>query len=584
MVPEQPAGTAGQIDTLVNAFQCGHLSRRQFVARLLALGVSLSAVGAILAACGGSASAPTSTSAPQAAQATSAPAGSSPSSTTTPARASSLPRAGTPAIGSATTATQGTGARGGKMTVSMSQSPSSLDPAFGINGPEYSITSWIYDNLVQMGPDLQLKPMVATDWKANEDASVWTFKLRNDVFFTNGRQLVSDDVVFSIMRILNKDTGSPGRTGLGPIQTVEAPDAQTAVFKLASPYADFPLELTQRWGRIVPKEAAADLKTKPVGSGPYMLAEYVPGAQVRVVRNEKHWDKNAGLVDEITLRTFPDEVAELTALRNGDTQIMFDVPSSSYDQAKKIDGVAITEVASGTWVPLIMRVDTKPFDNPKVREAIKYCMDRPQFVSTVLLGKGTVANDNNVPPSHPFVWKGEPRKQDIAKAKALLAEAGMPNGFAFDLVAAKDRSVRADTAVTIQQMVKAAGITFNVKTIDYDTYIAQVYKKGPLYIGYWAMRPTLDSQITPFFSTGGSFNEYAYSNPKLDDTLTKARAELDTEKRKALYQQAQQTLTEEGPVVIPYFLNSTSAYRNQIVGFQAHPLGYFDLRYVSLKK
>lgn len=584
MVPEQPAGTAGQIDTLVNAFQGGHLSRRQFVARLLALGVSLSAVGAILAACGGSASAPTSTVAPQTAQATSAPAGSSPSSTTTPARASSPPGAGTPAIGSATTATQGTGARGGKMTVSMSQSPSSLDPAFGINGPEYSITSWIYDNLVQMGPDLQLKPMVATDWKANEDASVWTFKLRNDVFFTNGRQLVADDVVFSIMRILNKDTGSPGRTGLGPIQTVEAPDAQTAVIKLASPYADFPLELTQRWGRIVPKEAAADLKTKPVGSGPYMLAEYVPGAQVRVVRNEKHWDKNAGLVDEITLRTFPDEVAELTALRNGDTQIMFDVPSSSYDQAKKIDGVAITEVASGTWVPLIMRVDAKPFDNPKVREAIKYCMDRPQFVSTVLLGKGTVANDNNVPPSHPFVWKGELRKQDIAKAKALLAEAGMPNGFAFDLVAAKDRSVRADTAVTIQQMVKAAGITFNVKTIDYDTYIAQVYKKGPLYIGYWAMRPTLDSQITPFFSTGGSFNEYAYSNPKLDDTLTKARAELDTEKRKALYQQAQQTLTEEGPVVIPYFLNSTSAYRNQVVGFRAHPLGYFDLRYVSLKK
>lgn len=583
MVFEQPDhATADKVATLVTAFDRGYLTRRQFAGRLVGLGLSLSAMGAILAACGGSAATPTTVSTgatmtPTVARGsgvattvTRAPAGpASPTGGATPSRAAS----GAPSA-----------ARGGKLTVSMSQSPSSLDPAFGINGPEYSVTSWIFDNLVWLGPDLQLKPMVATEWKANENASVWTFKLRQDVAFSNGRQLVADDVVFSISRILNKETGSPGRTGLGPIDSVEAPDPQTVVFHLSSSYADFPLELSQRWGRIVPKEAVDKLKTAPIGSGPYKLAEYVPGAVVRVVRNDTHWDKNAGLLDEIILRTIPDEVAEVTALRGGETQLMFDVPASAYDQVKKQAGVSISEVSTGTWVPMVMRVDTKPFDNPKVREAIKYCLDRPKFVDAVLLGKGTVANDHNVPPSHPFYWQSEPRKQDIAKAKALLAEAGLPNGFEFELVAAKDRSIRADTAVTIQDMVKAAGIKFNVKTIDYDTYIAQVYKKGPLYIGYWAMRPTLDSQLTPFFSTKGSLNEYAYSNPKLDDTLVSARGELDLEKRKGFYQQAQQILSTEGPVLIPYFLNSTSAYRNQVVGFEAHPLGYFDLRYVSLKK
>jgi peptide/nickel transport system substrate-binding protein len=166
----------------------------------------------------------------------------------------------------------------------------------------------------------------------------------------------------------------------------------------------------------------------------------------------------------------------------------------------------------------------------------------------------------------------------------LLAEAGLEDGFEFELIAATDRSIRADTAITIQQMVSEIGIQFDVQTIDYDTYIAQVYRQAPLYIGYWGMRPTLDSQMVPFFTTDGSFNEYAYSNPELDETLFAARGELDDEARMALYQQAQQILSEEGPVLIPYFLNVTSAYRSEVAGFEAHPLTTFDLRYVSLRQ
>lgn len=471
---------------------------------------------------------------------------------------------------------------GGRLVASMSQSPSSLDPAFGINSAEFAITSWIYDNLVWLGPDLVLQPMLATEWTPNDGADVWTFTLRDDVTFTNGRQLVADDVVFSISRILNEDTGSPGRNGLGPITSVEAVDPQTVVFTLASPYADFPLELSQRWARIVASEAAENLATEPMGSGPFMLAEYVPGSHVLVVRNEDHWNPDAGLVDEIELRIFPDEVAEITALQNGDVHILYDVPPAAFDQVAGSADVTITEVPTGTWVPMIMRVDTPPFDNPLVREAIKYCIDRPAFVDAVLFGHGTVGNDHNVPPNHPFAWEAEPRPRDIDRARELLAEAGLPDGFEFELIAATDRSIRADTAITIQQMVAEAGITFNVRTIDYDTYIAQIYKQGPLYIGYWGMRPTLDSQMVPFFTTDGSFNEYGYSNPELDDVLFAARAELDDEARKALYQQAQQILAEEGPVLIPYFLNFVNAYRNEVVGYEAHPLSYFDLRFVSL--
>lgn len=527
---------------LLAAFRRGQVTRRQLLTRLVAMGLSVPAAMTFLSLRGyGS-----------------------------PALAA--PQAQTPVARS-----------GGVLVTSNAQSPSSLDPAFGINAPEFSISSWIYDNLVWLGPDLELRPMLATDWSPNDDASVWTFQLRDDVTFTNGRPFVADDVVFSISRILDEATGSPGRTGLGPIASVEAVDDLTVTFNLSSPYADFPLELSQRWGRIVAQEAAADLATEPLGTGPYTLAEYVPGSHVRVVHNPEHWDPNAGLVDEIVLQTFPDEIAEITALQNGDVHIMYDVPVASYDQIAGFDNVEISEVPTGTWIPMIMRVDTPPFDNPLVREAIKLCMDREQFVEAILFGHGTVANDHNVPPNHPFFWDGELRQQNIERARELLTEAGMPDGFEFDLIAATDRAIRADTAIVIQQMVQEAGITFNVETIDYDTYIAQVYRQGPCYIGYWGMRPTLDSQMVPFFTTDGSFNEYAYSNPELDETLFAARAELDDETRMTLYQEAQQILSEEGPALIPYFLNVTSAYRTEVQGFQAHPLTSFDLRYVSLQ-
>jgi peptide/nickel transport system substrate-binding protein len=555
-------------------------NRRQIVLRGLSLGLAAPAIASLLAACGGSSSTPTQSSSSGTAGTTDGTGTSSSSaSSATPAASISATPSASSSTGSAPVQRSG-----GSLVVSSSESPSSLDPAFGINGPEYTVTSWIFDNLVWLSSKLELQPLVATKWDSTPDAKTWTFTLRDDVKFTNGRQLVADDVVFSIMRILNPDTGSPGRSGVGPVDTVEATDDQTVVFHMKSSYADFPLEMTQRWGRIVPKEAVADLKTKPIGSGPFKLKEYVPGSYVKVEHNSDHWDPNAGLVDEIELRTIPDTIAEVTALQNNETQLMLAVAVDSVDQLKKSDGVVVDEIPTGNWYPMIMRVDTHPFDKKEVREAIKYCMDRPQFVDAVLQGHGTVGNDNNVPPNHPFAWKSDARARNIDKAKELLSQAGLANGFEFDVVAATDNPIRANAAVTIQQMTKDAGIKFNVKTIDYDTYIAQVYKKGPCYIGSWAMRPTLDSQLTPFFSTGGSFNEYAYSNPDLDKILDQARAELDADKRKDLYIQAQQILTNSGPAIIAFFGDVITAYRDTVVGFKSHPLSYTDLRYVSLKK
>lgn len=510
----------------------GDLSRRQFLGRLAITGISATAAGSLLDACGSSGG--------------------------------------------------GSSKRGGTVVVSTAQSPSSLDPAFGINAGEFTLTSWLYDNLVMLTPDLQLKPMLATDWKANADATSFTFNLRKGVKFTTGRELTADDVVFSVTRILDPKTASPGRTALGPVTTVEAIDQYTVRFTLSSPYVDLPYALTDRWGRVVPRDKGDSLKSQAFGSGPFKLKEYLPGDHVTVIRNPDHWESGVPALDELTLRTYPDSVAEITALQNNESQVMYSVAPNSFDQVAAISSVKIHQVPTGNWIPMIMRVDTPPFDKNEVREAIKYCMDRDAFVKTVLRGHGTPANDHNIPPNSPDYFNAPVRKQDYVKAKQLLAQAGLPNGFSHDLYAATDTPIRADTAVTIQQMLKPAGITVNVKTIPYPTYIAQVYKKASLYIGNWAMRPALDAQLTPFFSTNGSFNEYHYSNSQLDDLLSRARSTLDQAKRKDYYQQVQKVLTSNGPALIPYLVNYICASSRKLNNFRAHPMGWMDLRYVSL--
>jgi peptide/nickel transport system substrate-binding protein len=195
-------------------------------------------------------------------------------------------------------------------------------------------------------------------------------------------------------------------------------------------------------------------------------------------------------------------------------------------------------------------------------------------------GHGTPANDHNIPPNSPAYLNAPVRTQDYDKARQLLAQGGYPNGFSHDLIAATDTPLRADTAVAIQQMTQPAGITFNVQTIDYPTYIANIYKKAPCYIGNWAMRPVLDLQLSPFFSTDGSSNEYAYSNPQLDDLLQRARSATDQNQRIGLYQDVQRTLSSNGPALIPYLVDYIASASTKLANFQAHPMEWLDLRYV----
>ena len=464
---------------------------------------------------------------------------------------------------------------GGTLRISFPGSPRLLDPPITGSAEEWIVTSWLYNNLTRVDDKFNVQPDLAESWEPNASGTVWVFKMAKGVKFHSGREVVADDAVASIQRILDPNTKSRGRGGLGPIAKVEAVDSHTVRFVLSQPVADFPANLALPYARITPRDTKLNLNTAADGTGPFILKEFVVGEKVIVERNPNYFRKGQPRVDQVQLLVYPDATAEINALKEGKTDIMWQVRPDQVALLKGLSDIKLEQVPTGSFVPIVMRSDQPPFNNPKVRQALKLTLDRKAVLENILGGNGVIGNDQSLPPNNPFhnaAVKAPTR--DIAKAKKLLAEAGHPNGVKATLYTSDARVGMLPLALLTQQMAKEAGFDIQIQTVTWDVFLNTVWDKRPFYINNWFARPTTDTSITPFFTTrdkGGSLNDYYYSNPEVDKLLLSAQGELDVKKRKALYGEAQKLIAEDGPAVIPFFKNNITAYRTRVNGYGADP-------------
>ena len=445
------------------------------------------------------------------------------------------------------------------------------------------ITQNVYDNLTRISENLEAEPQLATRWQSNDRADVWTFTLRQGATFHHGRELTARDVVFTFERILDPQTASPGRTAMGPIQKVEAVDAYTVRFRLSAPYVDLPVNLGVPFGRIVPADRAESIATAPSGTGPFRLAEHRPGEYTRLTRYQSYWDKDLPYLNELWQMTIPNVASMVASLAGGDLQAMFEVPIPYISSLARSQDVSLVEVKSPGFQPICMLPSAQPFDNPKVRLAMKYLVDRDVVIKTLWQGHATVGEDHPVPTFNPFYAVMSPKHTyDVAKAKALLAEAGHPEGFAIDLWTTAERSGMQELAVATQQMAAPAGIRINIKSVPYSVHTSTVWKKQPFYVSNWFGRATIDESLVPFFRTGGSLGE-GYSNPELDKLLDEGRSQVDVRKRKAVYAQAEQVISEDANWVVAYHTSFIAATRRSVRNQLVHPLRYWDFRRTYLE-
>jgi peptide/nickel transport system substrate-binding protein len=484
--------------------------------------------------------------------------------------------AGAAALPGALQAQTATPKTGGLLKISHSTRIAQLN-VLQLSGPsEYLAVDMIYSGLTRLDPNMTPQPELAISWTAAPDAKAFTFRLRPGVTFHDGSPFTAADVVATFRAILDPATKSPARSVLDMIADIAAVDPGTVLFTLKVPYADFPVSVAHANARIVSAAALArpltELDTRANGTGPFKIDSFDSARMLRLVKHPGYYRPGQPYLDAIEMYLFPDLAAETQNFLSGAMDVMLDVQQADFKRIAAARGVTALRVPSGRFVNIVMRQDSKPFDDVRVRNALAHAVDRSMLVDLVLDGLGRPAADNCISPGYRFLADSPIPPYDPPRARRLLAEAGYPQGLKIPLICSNRPAIRSQVGVAVKQMAAPAGFDIDVQTIPHDTYLANVWRKGNFYIGFWGMQPTEDAAFTLLFTTDAAFADTAWNNKEFDELVARGRSSVDEAERRSIYAQAQALMIRDRPSIIPFFQDVLTASRNVVKGWTAHPL------------
>lgn len=438
---------------------------------------------------------------------------------------------------------------------------SSLDPA--ANGRILQITEKIMSRLVRPGPDGAPAPDLATGWSVSDDGTVWTFDLRRGVRFHDGSSFDAADVVYSLGRVLDPAADNPIRPVIGMVSRIEAPDPHQVRFILSSRFADLPLQLMDYRLRIIPDGSGGSIGQTGIGTGPFRIDRFDPTGISLLSAFDDYWEGRPGL-DRIEIIGIPDSQARLQAFLGGQIDIDRAIaPLLRNALARKPDYV-LQEIPTGNWSGVAMRTDLPPFDDVRVRRAFRLAADRGALLKLALDGLGTVTCDTPVAPNDPY---RAPMScpQDIPAARALLSEAGHPDGLDVEVFVSALDPTWLPMTVALQAQVARAGFRLKITQAAADGYWSEVWGRKPACLTSWGERPA-DQILNEAFRSGAKWNETHFRDARFDALLDTARHELDPERRKQGYIAAQTYLARQSGTLIPFHIS-------QLVGLSARVHG-----------
>ncbi len=482
--------------------------------------------------------------------------------------------AGIGILGHATEVVAQTPKRGGKMRVAghSTSAKDTLDPAKQTLSTDY-IRGYIYYNgLTRLDGNVAAQPELAESFESNATATAWIFQLRTGVEFHDGKSLTAQDVVYSLMRHKDPAVGSAAKTLSEQIDSVTADGTGTVRVKLKAAYADLPIMLGTSHFMIL-KDGTKDFATA-VGTGPYKMKEFSPGVRSIGTRNPSYFKQGRPYLDEIEFFGIQDGVARVNALVSGNVHAITNLPPSAIEEVKNRPELALFNTPSATFSEIVMMVDRKPTDNPDLRLAIKYLLDRERYVKTVLKGYGQLGNDHVVPPNDPLYNKAIPQRTvDIEKAKFHLAKAGLANG-KLEMIVSDAAIGTVEMGQILQQTAARAGLTIDLKREPADGFWSNIWLKRAFYGGQWNARPTIDIMLSLGWTSTAAWNEAAYKDPALDKLILQGRSELDSTKRKQIYGEIQKMLHEQGGNAVFGFSDFLDGLSAKVKGITPVPIGY----------
>jgi peptide/nickel transport system substrate-binding protein len=445
----------------------------------------------------------------------------------------------------------------------------SLDAAMGDNTyTNTAIVQNLYDQLVRYSDktgDIELH--LAESVEPSPDLTSWTVRLR-EAEFHNGKSLTADDVIYTIKRTMDPKTGAQA-AAVGAVidpKQVKKIDDRTVRFRLKWADISFPYLLRQQGFAIVP--VGYDPKN-PIGTGPFKYQSFTPGQQAVLVRNDNYWMSGKPYLDELHIVDFADPgTTRVNALASGQIDGANQIPFSLVRILDSASNVKVLVSPSFNYNTFEMRTDKAPFNDARVRQAIMLIADRQQIVDQAFGGSRFAMIANDLPSFQDPMYDHSiaQRTQDIAKAKALLADAGQQN-LTVELVVSNTAPGVVETAQVLAQQAKAAGITINVNNVaDSATYFNNYYFQAPFKFDYF---PTYDiwSHTNGSLMPGGSTNLSYWNDPDWLSIYKQARGTADEAKRKELMAQAQQIQWERGTQAIFAYYRTADGYSRRYTGF-----------------
>jgi peptide/nickel transport system substrate-binding protein len=474
--------------------------------------------------------------------------------------------------GGDTTGAAGTPKKGGdfRLGVTGGGSKDIMDGQNITTKPDQARLVTAFETLLEFDDNYQLQTTGLAESVHADNPKQYTIRIRDGITFQNGKPFTADDVIYSLQRIGTQKNGLTGyaATATMDIKGIKKLDDKTVRLPLLSADSTIPQTLASYTFGMVPVgyEAFKGDVTTQVGTGAYKLKSFTPGQQSQHVRYDGYWRDS--WFDSVTITDFSDATAQINALKGGQIDAMTDLPANQVE-AVKSSGVEALISQTGGWIPICMAIDMPPFNDPKVRQAMRLIIDRKQILEQLGSGYGLIAKDLYAPFDEGYDSSLPEREQDIEQAKSLLKSAGK-EGLSVDLHTTNGASGMVELASVFASQAKAAGVNITVKNDP--NYYGDAYLKLAFSVDFWGTRGYLN-QVQQGSLPTSPYNETHWppksgTGSDFGDLYKQALAETDTNKRIDIEHQMQKYEYDIGGYIIPYFNSLIDGHSAQVAGLK----------------
>lgn len=475
--------------------------------------------------------------------------------------------------------------------------PTTLDPARIVDVLGGSISAKIFNGLVRLNKNLEVIPDIASKWEISKNGLIYRFELRQDVKFSNNRTVNASDFKYSFERILNPKNRSPNTWVLDKIKGareymdgkekevsgIKAVDDYTLEITLEKPFTPFLNLLTMTAAYVVPKEEVErwgeDFSSNPVGTGPFMLKKWLQNRELQLAARKDYFEghpKTNGIIYKI----IPEDLTTITEFEIGNLDVIT-IPASAFSSFKKNKKWfnQISSIQGINTYYLGLNCSRKPFNNPILRKAMNYSIDKRKILKTFFEGRGRLAY--GPVPDILRKWE-EPKLYEYnpVKAKELIKKAGYPTGLEVNFYVTADNEV-VDIAEIIQSYLKTVGIKANIKQLEWSAYKEAINKGEPdmFWLSWWADYPDPENFLFPLFHSsnlGPAGNRTRYKNPEVDSLIEAGQHASTIEERNIFYEKAERIIVNDAPWVFFWHKTDYTLRQPWIKNYEIYPIYSID--------